>query len=153
MSTHAHSIAISPLLFGEAFIAGAVAMQKRIADDMLAAFDAVADAMSDSLRANATLADDISRAETPADIVAAGHAWLQGRAQQGMSWLRVLGERLAARSVTPQPQAALPAPVRRAPVAPQAEIRMPTKPPAGKLRSAPIVVAKAAKKVARPAAK
>lgn len=153
MSSQAHSVALSPLLFGEAFTAGAVTMQQQIAEGMLAAFDAIADAMTDSLRANASLVDDIGHAQTPADVVAAGHAWLQGRAQKGMGWVRALGERFASWSGSPQPQTSLQAPVRRAPVAPQTEIRMPTKPPAGKLRSAPIVVARAAKKPARPAAK
>ena len=61
--------ALSPFLFGEAFLAGAAALQQQIAEGMLAVFDAVADAVSDSLRANAHLAHDIGSAQTPVDIV------------------------------------------------------------------------------------
>jgi hypothetical protein len=154
MSNQADSIALSPLMFGEAFFAGAAAMQQQIADGMLAAFDAVADAMNDSLRASAKLVDDIGRAETPADIAAAGHSWFQGRVEKSVGWFRAVAERLAPRSGAPAPQVqALPAPIRRAPVAPQGDIRMPTKPLAGKIRPAPIIVAKAAKKPARSTAK
>jgi hypothetical protein len=155
MSTQADSIALSPLWFGEAFIAGAAAMQKQIAGGMLAAFDAITDAMNESLQASAKLVDDIGHAETPVDVVAAGCAWTQGRAARALGWLRSLTERLASSwsEEAPAAPAALPAAVRQAPVVSQAEIRMRTKPPAGKLHPTPIVVAKAAKKPARPAAK
>jgi hypothetical protein len=160
MSNQADSIALSPLMFGETFLAGAAAMQQQIADSMLAAFDAAADAMNESLRASVKLVDDIGHAETPADIAAAGYSWLQGRVEKGFGWLLALGERLASRSGAPVPQAALPAPIRRAAMLPQRaamlpqeDIRMPTKPLADKVRPAPIVLARTAKKPARPTAK
>jgi len=153
MSNPAESIALSPLTLGEVFLASAVTMQRQIADSVLAVFDAVADAMSDSLHAGAKLADDIGHAETPVDVAAAGCSWVQGRVEKSLTWFRALVERLAHRSGAAAPQAALPVPIERAPVMPQQDIRMPTKPAAGKIRQAPIVVPRMAKKSARPTAK
>jgi hypothetical protein len=156
MSNSADSVALSPLMFGEAFFASAVALQRQIADSMMTVFDAVADAVSDSLHANSQLAQEIGDARSPAEIVAANFAWFQGRVERSVSWFRALAEGLWH---APAPEAAaavplLPPPpaVKRAPVMPQETIA--SKPPAGKLRRAvPIVVEKAPKKPARPAAK
>jgi hypothetical protein len=151
MTHQADSFALSPFAFGEMFFAGAVAMQQQIVEGMMAVLDAVAEAMSDSLRASAELANGIGNARTPADIVTVGSAWFQGRAQKGMSWFRVFAERAPAVATPPALPAPAPAPVvRRAPVEPQ----IATKPPAGKLRrGAPIVIDKLPKKPARSAAK
>ena len=153
MSHQADSFALSPFAFGEMFFAGAAAMQQQIAEGMMAVFDAVAEAMSDSLRAGTQLAHDIGNAETPVHALAAGYAWFQGRAERGLTWFRTRSEPMtaapAAPAVTPQPTS-----VRRAPVLPQTEARIASKPPAGKLRrAAPIVIEKLPKKAARPAAK
>jgi hypothetical protein len=160
MTNQSDSLALSPLMFGEAFFAGAAAMQRQIAEGMMAVFDAVADAMSDSLRATAALAHDIGNAEKPSDVAAAGIAWFQGRVERATTWWRALFERVPFPSSTPTAAApepkALPAPaaVKRAPVLPQPEPSIASKPPAGKLRrAAPVVVDKAPKKTARPAAK
>jgi hypothetical protein len=157
MSNQADSFALSPLMFGEAFFAGAAAMQRHIAQGMMVVFDAVADAMSDSLRASAELAHEIGNAQTPVEVAAASCSWFQGRVEKGLSWFRALAERMPFASPAPQPpepQILLPAAIKRAPGAPQVEPQMPTKPPAGKLRrAAPIVIEKLPKKPARPAAK
>jgi hypothetical protein len=158
MSTQADSFVLSPLIFGEAFFAGAAAMQRQIAEGMLAVFDAVADVMSDSLRAGAELAHEIGNAQTPIEAVASSHAWLQERVEKSFSWLLASATRLpfpSAPVAQPAEPTLLPsAPPRRAPVVPQVPPRMATKPPAGKLRSAAsIVVDKLPKKPARPAAK
>jgi len=147
--------ALSPFMFGEAFLTAAAAMQRQVAEGMMAVFDAVADAMSDSVRASAQLAHEIGNAQTPVDAVSAGYAWFQGRVEKGMSWFRTLAERMPspASAVSEPHEAAAPA-IRRAPVVPQSEPRMATKPPAGKLRrGAPIIIDRLPKKPARPAAK
>ena len=158
MSHQADSLAFSPFMFGELFVVGAARMQQQIAEGMLAAFDALADAMSDSLRASAELAHEIGNARTPADAMAASVAWFQGRAEKSMSWFHAVAARTPSAKApalrSPEPQAA-PAPVPRAPVLPQAETRLATKPPAGsKLgRGTPIIVNRLPKKPARSATK
>jgi hypothetical protein len=147
--------ALSPFMFGDAFFTAAAAMQRQVAEGMMAVFDAVADAMSDSVRASAQLAQDIGNAETPADIASAGYAWFQGRIEKSMSWFRTLAERMPspASAVSESHEAAPPA-IRRAPIVSQPAPRMAIKPPAGKLRrGAPIIIDKLPKKPARPTAK
>jgi hypothetical protein len=159
MTQQADSLALSPFMFGEVFFAGAVAMQKQIAEGMMAMFDAVADAMSESVRAAAALAHGVGNAERPSEAAAAGVAWFQGRVEKTLAWWWTLAERVACARApaakAPEP-IALPAPqeIRRAPVVPQIDAPAATKPPAGKLRrTAPAVVAKLPKKPARPTAK
>jgi hypothetical protein len=156
MSNPADSIALSPLMFAEAFFAGAAALQRQIADNMMTVFDAVADAVSDSLRAGAQLAQEIGDAKSPVDAAALGFAWFQGRAETSVSWFRALAERLwhapAPETVSAVPLLPAAPAVKRAPVMPQETIA--PKPPAGKVRrAAPIVVDKLPKKPARPGAK
>lgn len=157
MTNQSDSLALSPLMFGEAFFAGAAAMQRQIAEGMMAVFDAVADAMSDSLRTTSALAHDIGNAEKPSDVAAAGVAWFQGRIERATSWWRELFEHAsdARAAPTPEPKALrAPALVKHAPVLPQPDRSIASKPPAGKLRRAtPVVVDKPVKKTARPTAK
>lgn len=157
MTQQADPLALSPFMFGEAFFAGAVAMQRQIAEGMLAVFDAAADAMRDSLRATAAFAHDIGNAQTPAEAAAAGFAWLQGRAERATTRFSALPRVAPATSGRPHASeslAPLATAMRRAPVVPQAETRMQPKPPAGKLHGAvPTVLPKTPKKPARTGAK
>jgi hypothetical protein len=160
MTQQADSLTLSPFMFGEVFFAGAVAMQRQIAESIMTVFDAVADAMSDSLHATAALAHGIGNAQRPSEAAAAGAAWFQGRVEKALSWWWTLAKRQAhpahgSAVKSPEP-AALPAPpaARSAPVVPQVETTIATKPPAGKLRQAPpAVIHKLPKKPARPASK
>ena len=160
MTPQADSLALSPFMFGEAFFAGAAAMQKQIAEGMMAVFDAVADAMSDSMRATAALAHGIGNAQQPREATEAGAAWLQGRVEKASAWWWTLAERMAHPSRIPATQApepnALPAPggIRRVPIVPQIDAPVATKPPAGKLRrTTTAVIHKLPKKSARPTVK
>src|SRR6185369_6447912 len=82
MTQPADSPTLSPFMFGEVFFAGAVAMQRQIAESIMTVFDAVADAMSDSLHATAALAHGIGNAQRPSEAAAAGAAWFQGRVEK-----------------------------------------------------------------------
>ena len=164
MTQQADSLTLSPFMFGEVFLVGAVAMQRQIVESMMTAFDAVADAMSDSLHATAALAHGIGNAHRASEAAAAGAAWFQGRMEKALCWWWTHAERQphrsaakvpAATAVTKAPEpAALPAPpaAQQAPVARRVET-IAAKPPAGKLRQAPVVVHKMPKKPARPASK
>jgi len=161
MTQQADSLTLSPFMFGEAFFAGAAAMQKQIAESMMAVFDAVADTMSDTVRATAALAHDIGNAQQPSEAAAAGTAWFQGRVEKSLGWWSAFVERVTrasrmpAAKATEPPALAAPQAIRRAPVVPQISAPNATKPPAGKLlrRATPVVVNKPSKKPARSAAK
>lgn len=149
------SVLSPPDLFGAMLFASAAAIQRQVAEGMLAAFDLMADAIDGTVQANARLMAEIGDAETPLAMAAAGVAWLQSGLRTGMGWLRAVATRAASGAPAPRtPVAAMrppPAQDKRVPVLPPAA--MAPKPPAGKLRRAAPVVDKLPRRPARSAAK
>jgi hypothetical protein len=123
----------SALMFGEFLFAGAAAMNRQVG----ACVDQWFDALAQSMRSAADLANKAADAETTAAAAAAGYGWFRAIFEEGAAWAgaaaaRIFGSPTDGPRLQPEPPPkSEPQPVLRARPA-----RIDPKPPAGKARGA-----------------